>query len=63
MALKLWKVYHPNYMMVIVIAETKKDAVDLVKSNYPDWDDSKLNARLICEEVTNEFVSERIDVT
>lgn len=60
--MQLWKVFHPNFMVVIVIAKNKKDAVELAKSTHSDWANEKLNATLLCAEVTNEFVSEKIDV-
>ena len=60
--MKLWKVIHPNYMIVIVVAETKKDAVELAKSRYPAWKDSKLTTELMCDDIRDGFVSDQIDV-
>jgi hypothetical protein len=45
-----------------VIAETKKEAIELAKSTHEDWVDTKLNVSLLCDQVTHEFVSEKIDM-
>lgn len=60
--MKLWEIFHPNYTMVIVVADTKKDAIELAKVSYPDWKDVKLTAELICDDIRDGFVSHLIDV-
>jgi hypothetical protein len=63
MALKLWQVYHPNYMMTLVIAETEERAIELTKDKIPLWKEDRLNAVLVCDDLSKEFVSESKDIT
>jgi hypothetical protein len=53
MSLKLWEIYHPNYMIVIVLAETEKDAIRLAKeANEGRWSNAKLSVTLLCSDLT-----------
>lgn len=49
-------------MMAIVVADTKKDAIELVKVNVPNWKDTKLNASVMCDDIRDGFVSDPIDL-
>lgn len=63
--LKLYEVGHPNYMKVIIIAESETRAKELTREKF-GWENSragKIWVHLITSDLTKEFIGDAFDVT